>query len=291
MVPSEANFVMTVLPARAGRAAHLRGPARAGRGGPAAEGVRPAELPSHLHRHGRRQPALRRGVEEELCRKRWSIPRRLRQDFLPLNGTDYVEFYVGNARQAAHFYRTAFGFRLAAYRGPETGSARPRLLRPGAEQDPLRAHHAAAARASRSPSTSACTATASATSRSGWTTPKSAWRETTSRGARSVREPETAARRARRSAHRRHRDLRRHHPHASSSARNYQRRVPARLRGRRRARTRCRAPSGLKYIDHMVGNVGWGEMDRWVDFYRDVMGFKHVQALRRQGHLAPNTRR
>src|SRR5678815_1564576 len=42
-------------------------------------------------------------------------------DFLPLNGTDYVEFYVGNARQAAHFYRTAFGFQLVAYRGPETG--------------------------------------------------------------------------------------------------------------------------------------------------------------------------
>src|ERR1044072_1530436 len=44
------------------------------------------------------------------------------QDFLPLNGTDYVEFYVGNVRQAAHFYRTAFGFPLAAYCGPETGS-------------------------------------------------------------------------------------------------------------------------------------------------------------------------
>ena len=43
------------------------------------------------------------------------------QDFLPLNGTDYVEFWVGNARQAAHYYRTAFGFRLAAYQGPETG--------------------------------------------------------------------------------------------------------------------------------------------------------------------------
>src|SRR5262245_9758469 len=43
------------------------------------------------------------------------------QDFLPLNGTDHVEFWVGNARQAAHYYRTAFGFRLAAYQGPETG--------------------------------------------------------------------------------------------------------------------------------------------------------------------------
>ena len=44
------------------------------------------------------------------------------QDFLPLLGTDYVEFYVGNAKQAAHFYKTAFGFQDFAYRGLETGS-------------------------------------------------------------------------------------------------------------------------------------------------------------------------
>jgi 4-hydroxyphenylpyruvate dioxygenase len=43
-------------------------------------------------------------------------------DFLPLQGTDYVEFYVGNAKQAAHFYRTAFGFQGLAYSGPETGT-------------------------------------------------------------------------------------------------------------------------------------------------------------------------
>src|SRR5438045_2450889 len=49
-------------------------------------------------------------------------PAPAERDFLPLNGTDYVEFYVGNARQAAHFYRTAFGFNLVAYRGPETGT-------------------------------------------------------------------------------------------------------------------------------------------------------------------------
>ena len=42
-------------------------------------------------------------------------------DFLPLNGTDYVEFYVGNAKQAAHYYKTAFGFQDLAYAGPETG--------------------------------------------------------------------------------------------------------------------------------------------------------------------------
>ena len=43
-------------------------------------------------------------------------------DFLPLNGTDYVELWVGNAKQAAYFYRAAFGFSLVAYRGPETGT-------------------------------------------------------------------------------------------------------------------------------------------------------------------------
>src|SRR5246500_735593 len=43
------------------------------------------------------------------------------KDFLPINGTDHVEFYVGNAKQAAHFYKTAFGFQSLAYAGPETG--------------------------------------------------------------------------------------------------------------------------------------------------------------------------
>src|ERR1700716_4460789 len=46
----------------------------------------------------------------------------LQEDFLPLQGTDYVEFYVGNAKQAAHFYKTAFGFQSLAYSGPETGT-------------------------------------------------------------------------------------------------------------------------------------------------------------------------
>src|SRR5512132_4308100 len=43
------------------------------------------------------------------------------QDTFPINGTDYIEFYVGNAKQAAHYYRAAFGFQLVGYRGPETG--------------------------------------------------------------------------------------------------------------------------------------------------------------------------
>src|ERR1700755_2560410 len=46
---------------------------------------------------------------------------QIKKDFLPLNGTDYIEFYVGNARQSAYFYRVAFGMKLIAYAGPETG--------------------------------------------------------------------------------------------------------------------------------------------------------------------------
>jgi len=46
---------------------------------------------------------------------------KLAQNFLPINGTDHIEFYVGNAKQAAHFYKTAFGFQSLAYAGPETG--------------------------------------------------------------------------------------------------------------------------------------------------------------------------
>src|SRR4051812_34546158 len=49
-------------------------------------------------------------------------PKAPPQDTFPINGTDYIEFYVGNARQASHYYRAAFGFQLVAYRGPETGT-------------------------------------------------------------------------------------------------------------------------------------------------------------------------
>ena len=50
------------------------------------------------------------------------VPEKTPVDFLPLNGTDFVEFYVGNAKQAAYYYRAAFGMKLVAYRGPETGA-------------------------------------------------------------------------------------------------------------------------------------------------------------------------
>ncbi len=54
--------------------------------------------------------------------KQWVLAKtRTSKDFLPINGTDYIEFYVGNAKQSAHYYKTAFGFQSVAYAGPETG--------------------------------------------------------------------------------------------------------------------------------------------------------------------------
>ena len=50
-------------------------------------------------------------------------------DFMPIDGWDHLELYVGNAKQAAFFYEHAFGFTTTAYAGPETGRPRPRLLR------------------------------------------------------------------------------------------------------------------------------------------------------------------
>src|SRR3954471_12836889 len=117
-------------------------------------------------------------------------PAPIEKDFLPLNGADYVEFYAGNARQAAHYYRTAFGFRLAAYRGPETGTRETAsyvlvqnkirfvlttALQPGS---PIAEHVRVHGDGVRDVALWVDDAEA-------------AWRETTQRGARSVRAPET----------------------------------------------------------------------------------------------------
>ena len=91
--------------------------------------------------------------------------------FFRCSGTDHVEFYVGNARQAAHFYRTAFGMSLVAYAGPETGQRDRASYVCAAGQDSLCADHAFAAAAVRSPSMSNVTATEYASLRYGWTMP------------------------------------------------------------------------------------------------------------------------
>jgi 4-hydroxyphenylpyruvate dioxygenase len=196
------------------------------------------------------------------------------QDFLPLNGTDYVEFYVGNAKQAAHYYRSAFGFHLAAYRGPETGT-RDRVsymlrqdkirlvlttpLQPdGLIADHIRLHGDGVREIALWVDDAAA-----------------AYRETTARGAHAVIEPITLSDEhgeVNMSAIAAYGDT----LHTFIERKNYR---GAFLPGFAAAAESdiVARPVGLKYIDHMVGNVGWGEMNKWVDFYRDVMGFQLYQ--------------
>jgi 4-hydroxyphenylpyruvate dioxygenase len=198
-------------------------------------------------------------------------PTQVERDFLPLNGTDYVEFYVGNARQAAHYYRSAFGFRVTAYRGPETGTRecasyvltqnkiRFVLTTPLAPETAIADHVRLHGDGVRDIALWVDDA-------------ESAWRETTQRGAKSVREPETL-----RDAHGEARiasiAIYGDTIHSFVERRNYQ---GAFLPGFAavEAEDIVSRPVGLKYVDHMVGNVGWGEMNRWVEFYSAVMGFR-----------------
>jgi 4-hydroxyphenylpyruvate dioxygenase len=196
------------------------------------------------------------------------------QDFLPLNGTDYVEFYVGNARQAAYFYRSAFGMRLTAYRGPETGTrdraswvveqGKVRLVLTTALQPdhPVAEHVRLHGDGVRDIALWVDDA-------------ESAYRETTRRGGRGVREPELLRDdqgEVRISAIAAYGDT----IHSFVERRNYRGAFIPGFAPVEQADAVSR-PVGLKYIDHMVGNVGWGQMNTWVDFYRDVMGFRLYQ--------------
>ncbi|HVP45096.1 MAG TPA: 4-hydroxyphenylpyruvate dioxygenase [Bryobacteraceae bacterium] len=195
-------------------------------------------------------------------------------DFLPLNGTDYVEFYVGNARQAAYYYRSAFGMKLVAYAGPETGhrerasyvlqqnKIRFVLTTPLQPGDAVSQHIQRHGDGVRDIALWVDDA-------------ESAYRETTARGAKGVRQPEV---------------LRDEHGEIRISAiaaygdtihsfverRNYR---GVFLPGYAAVSSPdvVARPVGLKHIDHMVGNVGWGEMNRWVEFYQNVMGFRLYQ--------------
>ena len=199
-----------------------------------------------------------------------------KSDFLPLNGTDYVEFYVGNAKQAAYYYRSAFGFELIAYAGPETG-VRDRVSYV-LQQDKIRFVLTTALYPD-SP-------IAALVHKHGdgvhdialWVDDaESAWRETTKRGAQSVREPEVLHDQFGRvcvSAIATYGDT----IHTFVERKNY---GGAFLPGFRAVAEKdlVARPVGLQYVDHMVGNTGWGEMNQWVGFYRDVMGFQVYQSF------------
>jgi 4-hydroxyphenylpyruvate dioxygenase len=206
-------------------------------------------------------------------RSAFAEPAQAEADFLPLKGTDHIEFYVGNARQAAYFYRAAFGMSLVAYAGPETGQ-RDRasyVVQQGKIRfvltTPLRSGNFLAEHIVRHGDGVRSIAL--------WVDDaRSAWRETTRRGAASMAEPHV---------------LRDEHGEAVvSSIRAYGdtihtfversayngpflpgfRAVPSDPVAR---------PVGLLHVDHMVGNVGWNQMNAWVKFYSHVMGFRLYQ--------------
>ncbi len=197
-------------------------------------------------------------------------------DFLPINGTDHVEYYVGNACQAAHYYRSAFGMRLVAYAGPETGTrdrasyvveqGKVRLvLTTALTPDHPIAHHVAVHGDG-------------VANIALWVDDaESAYRETTARGAAGVLTPQTHADGAgevRVSAIRAYGDT----IHSFVERRNYS---GAFLPGFEpvQAEDTVARPVGLRYIDHMVANVELGDMNRWVEFYERVMGFQLYQTF------------
>jgi 4-hydroxyphenylpyruvate dioxygenase len=191
------------------------------------------------------------------------------QDFLPLLGTDYVEFYVGNAKQAAHYYKTAFGFQSLAYAGLETGvTDRASYV---LKQDKIRLVLTTALN-SDSP-------IGEHVKKHGdgvkvialWVEDaRKAWEETTSRGARSFMEPTVESDKdgeVVRSGIYTYGET----VHMFVERKKYD---GVFLPGYQKWESDYNpSPAGLKFIDHMVGNVGWGEMNTWVKWYEDVMGF------------------
>jgi 4-hydroxyphenylpyruvate dioxygenase len=220
-------------------------------------------------------------LETEIARKKKEglmaaiapSPESVAQDFLPLKGTDHIEFYVGNARQSAHFYRAAFGMSLVAYAGPETGR-RDRasyVLQQGKVRfvltTALRSDSEIAAHVHKHGDGVKAIAL--------WVDDaRSAWEETTKRGARSVQEPtvsEDVDGRIVTSSIAAYGDT----VHTFVERKDY--------RGvffpgyQPTPQDTVAKPVGLLHVDHIVGNVGWNSMNEWVDFYAKVMGFSLYQ--------------
>lgn len=194
-------------------------------------------------------------------------------DFLPLLGTDYVEFYVGNAKQAAHYYMTAFGFQALAYAGPETGvkdrvsyAVRQNkltfVLTTALKTDnPIADHVYKHGDGVKVLALLVDDAT-------------QAWKETTKRGAKSYMEPATL----------KDEDgevvLSGIHIYGDTvhhfvERKNYKGAfMPGYVKWSNP--NFHSKETGLLYVDHCVGNVGWNQMNPWVKFYEDVMGFRNI---------------
>ncbi len=194
------------------------------------------------------------------------------EDFLPINGTDYVELYVGNAKQAAHFYKTAFGFQELAYCGLETG-VRDRVSYV-LVQDKIRLVLTTPFDANSEISEHIRKHGDGVKVIALWVDDaRSAYEETTKRGAKSYIEPQVekdAFGEVVRSGIHTYGDT----VHIFVERKNYQ---GVFLPGFEKWQTEYQPePVGLKYIDHMVGNVELGAMNQWATFYAQVMGFANL---------------
>jgi 4-hydroxyphenylpyruvate dioxygenase len=200
------------------------------------------------------------------------VKQQTQNDFLPLQGTDYVEFYVGNAKQAAHFYKTAFGFQSLAYAGPETGVKDKAsyvirqnkltfvLTTPIKANNPIADHIYKHGDGVKFLSLRVDDA-------------KDAWIQTTQRGGKSFMEPtvlQDADGEVVMSGIHTYGDT----VHLFIERKNYK---GVFMPGFRKWETMYNpAETGLLYVDHCVGNVGWNQMNPWVKFYEEVMGFKNI---------------
>jgi 4-hydroxyphenylpyruvate dioxygenase len=193
-------------------------------------------------------------------------------DFLPLNGTDYIELYVGNAKQAAHFYKTAFGFQSLAYAGPETGvrdrasyvlvqnKMRLMLTTPLRSDSAIAEHHKKHGDGVKVLALMVDDA-------------YKAHEETTKRGGISCMEPKTLTDEngeVRISGIKTYGEV----EHLFIERNNYNGVfMPGFIKWES---TYNPEPTGLLYVDHCVGNVDWNQMNPWVSFYENVMGFKNI---------------
>lgn len=193
-------------------------------------------------------------------------------DFLPLMGTDYVELYVGNAKQAAHFYKTAFGFQSYAYSGPETGDkekvsyvlvqnkVRLVLTTPLHPEGDIAAHVNKHGDGVKAVALMVNDAT-------------DAFEQTVKRGAKPYMEPTTredADGKIVMSGIHIYGDT----VHLFIERKDYKGTF---MPGFKPWESHYNPSDvGLQYIDHCVGNVGWNQMNTWVSFYEDVMGFKNI---------------
>lgn len=193
-------------------------------------------------------------------------------DFLPLNGTDHIEFYVGNAKQSAYYYQHAFGFQLVAYAGPETG-VRDRasyVLQQGKVRFVLTTalhpdHEITRHVAQHGDGVKVLALWVDDAEKS--------YYETMARGAKSHTAPTILTDE--------HGEVKvaAIHTYGETIHRFIERKnyKGVFMPGYKATQSTLRSePVGLEYVDHCVGNVELGRMNEWVKFYEDVMGFKMI---------------